>query len=104
MQNPLKHLHPAKSLVLGYLFYSIVGCILLSLPISHVKSVAFIDNLFTSIAAVSTTGLSTIDLWTNYNFFGQVIILLLIQLGGIGYMTFSSFFILLCTTQTLSPY
>lgn len=103
MHHILKHLHPAKILVIGYLFYSIIGCLLLSLPISHEKPIAFLDNFFTAIAAVSTTGLSTIDLWTNYNFFGQIIILLLIQLGGIGYMTFSSF-ILLCTTQKLSAY
>lgn len=103
MHYIMKHLHPAKILVIGYLFYSIIGCLLLSLPISHEKPIAFIDNFFTAIAAVSTTGLSTINLWTNYNFFGQIIILLLIQLGGIGYMTFSSF-ILLCTTQKLSAY
>jgi len=99
----MKRLHPAKILLLGYLLYSIIGCMILSLPICHREPIDFLDNYFTAISAVSTTGLSTIDIGTKYNFFGQFIILSLIQFGGIGYMTFSSF-ILLCTAQKLSAY
>lgn len=99
----MKNLHPAKMLVLGYLFYSIIGCLILSLPICHSTPIAFLDGYFTAISAVSTTGLATIDIGSQYNLFGQMVILLLVQLGGIGYMTFSSF-ILLCTSQKLSAY
>jgi len=99
----MKRLHPAKILVLGYLFYSIIGCLLLSLPICQSKSIHFLDTYFTAISAVSTTGLATIDIGSTYNLFGQMVIILLVQLGGIGYMTFSSF-IVLCTSQKLSAY
>jgi trk system potassium uptake protein TrkH len=99
----MKHLHPAKILVLGYLLYSIIGCLILSFPICHVDHVGLLDTYFTAISAVSTTGLATIDIGTKYNLLGQIVILLLIQLGGVGYMTFSSF-ILLCTSQKLSAY
>lgn len=99
----MKRLHPAKILVLGYLFYSIIGCLLLSLPLCHSKPIHFLDTYFTAISAVSTTGLATIDIGSAYNLLGQIVILLLIQLGGIGYMTFSSF-IVLCTSQRLSAY
>ncbi|MFA5069322.1 MAG: potassium transporter TrkG, partial [Candidatus Omnitrophota bacterium] len=56
--------------------------------------VPVLDNLFTATSAVSTTGLTTITVVNDYNFWGQLVILVLIQLGGIGYMTFSSFVIL----------
>jgi trk system potassium uptake protein TrkH len=59
-----------------------------------------IDNLFTATSAVSTTGLVTVTVNESYNFFGQLVILLLIQLGGLGYMTFSSF-VILSTKKTL---
>ena len=99
----MKHLHPAKILVLGYLLYSIIGCFLLSLPICHTAGIGLLDAYFTAISAVSTTGLTTVDIGTEYNLLGQIVILLLVQLGGVGYMTFSSF-ILLCTSQKLSTY
>jgi trk system potassium uptake protein TrkH len=53
-----------------------------------------LDNLFTATSAVSTTGLVTVSVNDCYNFLGQLVILTLIQLGGIGYMTFGSFIIL----------
>lgn len=99
----MRRLHPAKILVLGYLFYSLIGFLCLSLPICHKESVSLIDSYFTAVSSLSTTGLATIDIGNEYNFLGQLIILLLIQLGGIGYMTFSSF-VVLCTSQKLSSY
>jgi trk system potassium uptake protein TrkH len=56
--------------------------------------VASLDNLFIVTSAVSTTGLVTVDPGQSYSFIGQLVILVLIQLGGIGYMTFGSFIIL----------
>jgi len=88
-------LHPVKLALVGYLSYIIAGCILLWEPFSQ-KGVGtnVLDCLFISTSAVSTTGLATVSIADNFNLFGQVVILLLIQLGGIGYMTFSSFVVL----------
>ena len=83
---------PAKLLMLGYLSYMIIGWILLCLPWAHTKEpVSVLDNLFMAVSAVSTTGLATVDTGTSYTFLGQAVILLLIQFGGLGYMTLSSF-------------
>ena len=95
--------HPARALVLGYLIYSLIGWMLLSLPICQTKSVRILDNFFTAVSAISTTGLATLDIGTEYSFLGQIAIFLLIQAGGLGYMTFSSF-IVLATTRKLSSY
>jgi len=87
--------HPTKLLLFGYASYIIVGWLLLCLPFSQAGTgVSSLDNLFTATSAVSTTGLTTTSVAGNYSFLGQVIVLLLIQLGGIGYMTFGSFIIL----------
>lgn len=77
-----------------YVLITLVGFALLSLPMCHVTSVSFIDNLFVSVSAVSTTGLSTIDLVESYTFWGQLVIILLVQIGGLGYMTFMTFILL----------
>ena len=53
-----------------------------------------LDNLFIAVSAVSTTGLTTVDISEHYTLLGQIVILLLIELGGIGYMTFGSFVVL----------
>jgi len=90
----LANISPAKTLIFGYLSYVLIGWFLLSLPFSQVQSIAALDNLFIATSAVSTTGLVTVNPGTDYTFFGQFIILVLIQLGGIGYMTFGSFIIL----------
>jgi trk system potassium uptake protein TrkH len=77
-------------LLFGFVILIIIGAIILSLPISSATGTnqPFIDALFTSASAVSTTGLSVVDKGTFYNLFGQIIILLLIQVGGLGYMVF----------------
>lgn len=80
--------------ILGYLSYIFIGFLLLCIPLTRSNTVSALDNLFTATSAVSTTGLTTVTVCDNYNFWGQFIILILIQLGGIGYMTFSSFVIL----------
>lgn len=81
---------PSLVLILGYLSYVLGGWLLLSLPISQLVPIRAIDNLFISVSAVSTTGLITIDPGKSYTFFGQFVVLMLIQLGGVGYMTTGS--------------
>ena len=93
--NFLVALHPLRLVILGYISYILVGWVLLCLPwAQHGPGAAALDSLFISTSAMSTTGLATVSIADSYTFFGQIVILLLIQFGGIGYMTFSSFVIL----------
>ncbi|MBN2658003.1 MAG: hypothetical protein JXR86_13160, partial [Spirochaetales bacterium] len=59
-RNPfiLKNVHPETSLVWGYISYTIAGVLILSLPWFRVVSIGFLDNLFISVSAISTTGLA----------------------------------------------
>ena len=86
-----KSKYPQRQLLIGYLSYSLLGSVLLSLPCCCRHSISIVDNLFSAISALSTTGLSTVDISVDYTFWGQLVILMLIQLGGLGYMTFSSY-------------
>lgn len=96
----LDSVHPVRMVALGYLSYVMIGWLLLSLPFSHNGSaITPLDALFTSTSAVSTTGLATANIAHDFSSFGQIIILILIQLGGIGYMTFGSFIILSRSTK-----
>jgi len=90
----LRTINPVRLVAMGYLSYILMGFALLSLPFMQTNPVSILDNLFISTSAVSTTGLVTVTVNKDYTFWGQLVILLLIQLGGIGYMTFSSFVIL----------
>lgn len=83
--------YPQRQLMVGYAAYSLLGTVLLCLPFASKVPVTPINNLFSAVSAISTTGLSTVDVATTYTFWGQLIILLLIQMGGIGYMTLSSY-------------
>ncbi|NLX21915.1 MAG: ATPase [Phycisphaerae bacterium] len=69
----------------------LVGTLLLSLPIAHTApEVGFLDTLFTATSAVCVTGLVVLDTAKDYTLFGQTVILVLIQLGGLGIMTFAA--------------
>lgn len=99
----LRSLHPAKLTLIGYSMYVIAGWLCLSLPYAQSSiGIPALDHLFIATSAVSTTGLVTISVSDNYSLFGQIVVLALIQVGGIGYMTFGSF-VILSTRRTLSP-
>ena len=87
-----KYLNPAQLFVLSFFLVTIGGSLLLMLPKATVGSIKFIDALFTSTSAVSVTGLAINDTGKSFTLFGQTIIALLIQLGGLGVMTFTSYF------------
>ena len=88
-------LHPVRMVALGYLAYILIGWVLLALPFSRGEGpVSSLDALFTSASALSTTGLSTVSTGHGFSLIGQLVILALIQIGGIGYMTFGSFVVL----------
>ncbi len=77
----------AAKIFLSYLLILITGWILLCLPFSNNANIDWIDSAFIAASALSTTGLNTVDISGQYTFSGQIVILLLIQVGGIGYMT-----------------
>jgi trk system potassium uptake protein TrkH len=85
---------PYTLLMLGYISLMFLGFIFLSLPFMHTQPVSSLDALFTAISAVSTTGLITVSTPDSYNLAGEIIIILLIQVGGIGYMSLASFVVL----------
>jgi trk system potassium uptake protein len=89
-----KNLTPAQVLVIGFALTILTGALILSLPVSTEsgKPLPFIDALFTATSAVCVTGLVVVDTATTFNTFGEMIILLLIQVGGLGFMTFATFF------------
>jgi len=89
-------LKPAQMLICGFLSYAILGTMLLSLPCARETPVRLVDNLFNVVSAISTTGLTTVSVADSYTFFGEFVLLALFQLGGIGYMTTTSFIILAC--------
>ena len=90
----LETLKPFQLLSLGFFSYVVIGLALLALPVSQRLPISLVDNLFTSVSAMSTTGLATVSVADSYTFFGQFVILVLMQLGGLGYMTVTSFIIL----------
>lgn len=76
-----------RSIFLGYVVIIFFGAIFLSLPICHIGELKFIDALFTAASATSVTGLIVTSTSENLTFLGEFIILVLIQMGGIGYMS-----------------
>ena len=90
----LDSLKPSQLLTLGFLSYVAIGIALLALPCSQEQPTSFVDNLFTIVSAISTTGLSTVSVADSYTAFGEFVIFMLFQLGGLGYMTVTSFIIL----------
>ncbi|MGN0687122.1 MAG: TrkH family potassium uptake protein [Oscillospiraceae bacterium] len=89
-----KRVSPARTLVLGFMIIILVGTVLLCLPISSRTGTAtsFFDCLFTATSATCVTGLIVFDTYTQWNLFGQIIIALLIQVGGLGFVTIITFF------------
>lgn len=87
---------PPQVLVLGFAFIILAGSLLLMLPISSSTgdSLPFIDAFFTATSATCVTGLVVVDTGTYFSTFGQVVIMLLIQVGGLGFMTMATLFAL----------
>lgn len=87
-------LSPQQNLLFGFLTYTFAGWVLLCLPFLHKQEVTALDSLFIATSAISTTGLVTVSVFDTYNWLGQFIIMTLFQIGGVGYMTFTSFLII----------
>jgi trk system potassium uptake protein TrkH len=88
-------LSPSQFLAASFVAIIAVGGALLSLPWSAAggRTISIVDAFFTSVSAVCVTGLITLDTPVDFSRFGQVVVLLLIQAGGLGYMTLSTVFV-----------
>lgn len=88
---------PSAQILLGFMGVILMGSFLLSLPISNANGgwLNFIDSLFTSTSAVCVTGLVVVDTATQFTLFGELVILFLIQIGGLGIIAVTSLFFLL---------
>jgi trk system potassium uptake protein TrkH len=78
-------LTPYQLLILGYVIITVSGALLLSLPVSSVQGTSqpFLDALFLATSGISTSGLSVVDVGSYYSLFGQIVLLVIFQLGGI---------------------
>jgi trk system potassium uptake protein len=85
-------IHPALIFILSFLLVIVIGTLLLKLPNATVGGISWIDALFTATSAVCVTGLIVVDTATVFTGMGKTILMLLIQIGGLGMMTFTSFF------------
>lgn len=81
-----------RVIMLGFFLGAMLGSLLLYLPVSlrqgmHIK---YIDALFVSVPGMCVTGLSTVNIEATFSWFGQVVLLILIQMGGLGIVTFTT--------------
>ncbi|KPB04993.1 TrkH family potassium uptake protein [Bacillus sp. CHD6a] len=88
-RNRFINLSPPQLLIVVFIFFGLLGTLLLKLPFSTTESITLVDALFTATSAMTVTGLAVVDTGTAYTLFGQIVILSLIQVGGIGIMTFA---------------
>ncbi len=98
MQEPreLKFWESSRILIASFLIIILIGTAVLSLPQAvHGEKLSFVDALFTATSATCVTGLIVVDTGQKFTHLGQIAILIMIQLGGLGIMTFSTFFIFL---------
>ncbi len=97
VKNKKISLSTTQIILLSFLITILLGSLLLSLPISSVTgtSVSFVDALFTATTSTCVTGLVTLPTATTWSVFGQVVILILIQIGGLGVITIMSGFMLM---------
>ena len=87
-------LSPTQLIALGFLITIVVGSVLLMLPIARTRSYRYVDSLFTATSATCVTGHSTIDVATDLTLFGQIVLLIMIQIGGLGFILVFAFFLL----------
>ncbi len=96
VQSFFKRLKPGQKVVLGFFLVIVTGTILLTLPIATVnrESIGVLDALFTATTSTCVTGLVVVDTGTTFSLFGLTVIMLLIQIGGLGFMAVATLFFL----------
>lgn len=97
MKKLINYLSPPKILVLGFATIILIGACLLTLPIATEdgNGLPFLNALFTATSATCVTGLIVVDTGDTFTLFGELVILSLIQIGGLGFMTFATLLFLL---------
>lgn len=92
-----KKMSPAQKIATSFLLVILTGALLLTLPISNTNGGFLnpLDALFTATSATCVTGLTVIDVSSTLNVFGQIVLMLLIQIGGLGLMTLMAVFLLI---------
>lgn len=97
VKKRLKNVPPVRLIVVSFAIVILIGAFLLTLPVASRSGLptGFVDALFTATSATCVTGLVAFDTWTHWNVLGQIIIILLIQIGGLGVITLSTGFSLL---------
>lgn len=92
----IREMSPAVKIAISFAMVIFVGSLLLSLPISNLDTseTTYFDNLFMAVSMVCVTGLFTIPVATSYTLFGQIVTILLVQIGGLGLMTLLATFVL----------
>jgi trk system potassium uptake protein len=96
MRFPLRRkLNPTQIVILSYALVIIVGTILLSLPTATASGerLPLVDAFFTAVSATCVTGLVVVDTGTHFSTFGQIVLLICIQIGGLGLMAFTTIFV-----------
>lgn len=89
-----RKINPSLMLATSFLFFIIIGSFILMMPKCTVAGIDYIDSLFVSTSAVCITGLTPIDVSATFTPFGLLILAVMIQIGGLGVLTFTSFFAL----------
>jgi len=91
------HFTPVRILSIGFAVVILTGAFLLMLPVSSAKGIVtpFVDCLFVSTSATCVTGLVTVDTGTHWSYFGKTVIMFLIEIGGLGFMSFATLFALI---------
>lgn len=94
VRRRVKRLTPPQFLAVGFIWIIVIGTLLLYLPFTADEPVSFIDALFTAASATTVTGLVTVDVGEVFNRTGHVVLMILIQLGGLGLMSFAVLIVL----------
>ena len=88
----MNKLSPMQIIALGFLITIFTGSLILKLPISHKGELSYIDALFTATSCTCVTGHSTVDVKATFTVFGKIIMMLLIQIGGLrSYASYSAY-------------
>ncbi len=90
----IKRFSQTRFIVLGFIIIILIGALLLMTPLASKDNsmTSFMDCIFTAVSTTCVTGLAAVDTYSHWSFFGQVIILCLIQIGGLGFITIGVFF------------
>jgi trk system potassium uptake protein TrkH len=85
-----RRLSAPRLIVLGFAVFMGLGAILLKLPVSTYGGISWVDAFFISVSAASVTGLSSVVFTDTFTRFGDIVIMVLVQVGGLGVMTFTT--------------